>query len=103
MDCDMKVGRTFDILRGAEVERAEECSVCLERPATVKLQQCTHRFCPYCVGTMLSMIRVEGRSMQSAEVADQNYQVGGVSRAQLLVRLCLPRLSVHRVARRGQG
>ena len=51
--CDIQHGRTFDILRGEAAEAADECSVCLDRKATVKFAQCSHRCCPACVYIMI--------------------------------------------------
>ena len=67
--CDVQHGRTFDILRGDAAEGAEDCSVCLDRKATVKFAQCSHRCCPACVHVMthghdgkMPVMRCPGRS-----------------------------------------
>lgn len=73
LECDMHFGENFDILRGDAAESAEECSVCYDDKAVVKLPQCMHRFCGGCVG------RLQGFNGAGGEAPHMNAAGGGVN------------------------
>ena len=59
-DCDIRTGRDFDIISEADVDECEECSICMDAPARVKLPVeggCSHRFCGGCVSQMMGINR----------------------------------------------
>ena len=60
--CDVTFGRDLDIL-GSDDPDVEDCSVCLAEKATVKLPQCTHRFCPLC---LIKMMKLDPQQFEEA-------------------------------------